>query len=1802
MSTRQLIIEAYLHVLAFALLAMGLISLAGYLGLDNPTVHTVVLLPDSAVLSTLLGGLLLCAVRRAMRPLWLFAALMIGCTLYTLVHNYLAGGSEVGRSLLTGFIRMRSALVATLLVSALAICLCLGPALAKRVARALGLAIILLAAVAHFSWDLSATSMFSLGFKFSSTHIANLFTFLLGGAIILLSLQESRADVPMWRLPLLAGALGATLTCGGWYLLSLQTIDTLTRESDLLLSKVQTLAEDTLQNRLDLMKRMAERWQVLGALPSEAYWQQEARSYLRDFPNLHLVGVLDEQLKPHWLEARDEEKARRLRDFLARPEQAEWLNHALNDDVPHISRAVGRVDGAGAHALLASSLRIPGDAPRLIVATLDIQGALGELLGDELGGFIVKAYEGEMPIYSSRSHGRQRFNTPVGERLIDFHHDQRWRLVSYIDDSVALNTSRLLPALIMLFGLVLSFFLMLSQRLAGLAIERAAHLQGANGELQRSLASQLKTQALNQRIMAFTQDVLCSFDREGRFLEVSPSCVKLFGYRQDELIGRPYLELVLPEDHELTQMEAAEVMAGRPSYGFRNRYRHRDGRILHILWSADWSAEEETLFAVAHDITALVHNEAFTESQRDILSMISMDRPQSETLEAICHMVEAQEPGSFCSVLLLDAEGKQLYTGAAPSLPADYNRAIDGAAIGPNAGSCGTAAYRRQLVVVEDIEIDPLWADYRDLARPHGLRACWSFPLISHHGQVLGTFALYQKAPHAPSDEQIQHLAMAAQLAAIAIARTRDRQQLQESEQRFRSLFTFNPDPVFAFDLKGHFLSMNGAGMELTGLREEQILGRHFAELVVAEDLKRVLQHFASACRGIPQRYEMSIQDAAGRQLHLDVSNLPIMVDGELVGVFGLAKDITERERITAELNSTLARAERQAEQLRGLGAAAIATAKLHDHQTLINYLVEQVRMVIGAHQAVLSLTRGADWSQAINGVALSDKYAAWREYVAVPDGSGIYALICETNEPLMLTQEELERHPRWAGFGEHAAGHPPMRGWLAVPLIDKNGANLGLLQLSDKMDGEFDADDLTIVQQFAQMAVSFLENNRLLNEVMAAEQRLKAQLDFTFAITDCLAEGLLAIDEHGVLTFVNPAARRLLAAGQEPLGLQMKQLLPLDPQVWEIGAGVGSRGEFELKGQTLHYDARPLISLVGAHGWVVALRDVSVQRRAEQAMRERNQFFSLSLEMFCMVSLQGHFIQVNPAFASILNYRAEELVGLPYIELIDTADRDRVQQAIEQLQDGELIRDLTIRVWDGLGRPHWLQFSAALGEDRVIYCAARDITEQKAIEDQIAQHNLILSMAGQTARLGGWSIELPGREVVWSEEMFGLLGFEPGKVPTLDEGLALYPPYHRAAISAALEACVTEGQSFDLDVEIRHASGMLLDARLAGQAVRGEDGRIVRISGALQDISERKRAQREIQRLAMRLTTTLESITDAFYTLDTRWHFSYVNQEASQQLRVSVDEMLGKDIWEVFPGARESEIGSRYMQAMADHQAAHFEAYYPPMERWFEVHAYPSEEGLAVYFRDITERRRTEEELQATLLELERSNRELQEFAFVASHDLQEPLRKIQAFSDRLTARADGLDEEGRDYLQRMTSAASRMQALIIDLLNYSRVNTRGQSLQAVELERVLDEVLLDMEAGIEQAACRIERQPLPAVLGDASQLRQVIQNLLSNALKFQAPGNSPLIRIYAEPATGGGSTLCIADNGIGFDEKYLDRIFNPFQRLHGREAYSGTGIGLAIVKKIIERHGASITASSTPGQGSVFRITFPRINKDSP
>jgi signal transduction histidine kinase/HAMP domain-containing protein len=262
----------------------------------------------------------------------------------------------------------------------------------------------------------------------------------------------------------------------------------------------------------------------------------------------------------------------------------------------------------------------------------------------------------------------------------------------------------------------------------------------------------------------------------------------------------------------------------------------------------------------------------------------------------------------------------------------------------------------------------------------------------------------------------------------------------------------------------------------------------------------------------------------------------------------------------------------------------------------------------------------------------------------------------------------------------------------------------------------------------------------------------------------------------------------------------------------------------------------------------------------------------------------------------------------------------------------------------------------------------------------------------------------------------------------------------------------------------------------------------------------------------------------------------------------------------------------------------------------------------------EIVERRRAEATLARQAAELTRSNAELEQFAYVASHDLQEPLRKVQAFGDRLqTKYADILDERGLDYLDRMRGAAARMQVLINSLLTYSRVTTRAQPFVPVHLSDVVKEVLSDLETGIERVSAQVEVGELAIVEADPLQMRQLFQNLIGNSLKFHCEEGVPAVKIsghylngngfLAGPSPGNHSyQFMVQDNGIGFEQEYAERIFQVFQRLHGRSEYEGTGVGLAICRKIVARHGGQITAQSQPGQGATFFVTLPVKQEEYP
>ena len=388
------------------------------------------------------------------------------------------------------------------------------------------------------------------------------------------------------------------------------------------------------------------------------------------------------------------------------------------------------------------------------------------------------------------------------------------------------------------------------------------------------------------------------------------------------------------------------------------------------------------------------------------------------------------------------------------------------------------------------------------------------------------------------------------------------------------------------------------------------------------------------------------------------------------------------------------------------------------------------------------------------------------------------------------------------------------------------------------------------------------------------------------------------------------------------------------------------------------------------------------------------------------------------------------------------------------------------------------------------------------------------------------------------------------------------------------------------------------------------------------EDITERKLAEGALRLYERKLLFHVQQTPIGIIEWNTDLTISEWNPTAEKIFGYAKEETLGKratdlivtpetedqfeEIWQDLL-QRKTSVSTIIENINANDQTIVCEWHITPL-----VNEFGNVIGITSLVSDITSRKAAEQTLAEFNTRLEQSNRELQDFAFVASHDLQEPLRKIQAFGDRLKARyAPALADEGRDYLERMQSAAKRMQTLINDLLAFSRVTTKAQPFVKVDLMRIVNEVISDLEIHIQQVGGQVEVNDLPTIDADPLQMRQLLQNLLSNSLKFHRAEISPLIQIQGKllkpsevPAALQSSdrpftsTICqieVTDNGIGFDEKYLDRIFTVFQRLHGRNEYEGTGVGLAICRKIAERHGGLITAKSQPGEGTTFIIVLP-------
>jgi PAS domain S-box-containing protein len=376
-------------------------------------------------------------------------------------------------------------------------------------------------------------------------------------------------------------------------------------------------------------------------------------------------------------------------------------------------------------------------------------------------------------------------------------------------------------------------------------------------------------------------------------------------------------------------------------------------------------------------------------------------------------------------------------------------------------------------------------------------------------------------------------------------------------------------------------------------------------------------------------------------------------------------------------------------------------------------------------------------------------------------------------------------------------------------------------------------------------------------------------------------------------------------------------------------------------------------------------------------------------------------------------------------------------------------------------------------------------------------------------------------------------------------------------------------------------------------------------VTAAIRNISVRRDADKHLAQMEAKYRGLLEAAPDAMVVVNKHGEIVLLNLQAEEQFGYRRDELVGQKVTNVIPLGFAERLVADGTRTAAEALAQQIGTGIELIGRRKDGSEFPieimlspleSDEGILVTaaIRDISARKSAESALQRKIQELNRSNEELEQFAYLASHDLQEPLRMVASYTQLLSRRYKGkLDSDADDFIAFAVDGAARMQRLIHDLLAYSRVGTKAQQMRETPSEEALRQALMNLRGAIEDSGAQVTHDPLPIVVADEVQLVQVFQNLVGNAIKYQRPG-IPQVHISAVRSGGKNWIFSVQDNGLGIEPQYFDKIFGMFQRLHKRDEFSGTGIGLAICRKIIERHGGRIWVESQPGQGSTFRFAL--------
>ena len=774
-----------------------------------------------------------------------------------------------------------------------------------------------------------------------------------------------------------------------------------------------------------------------------------------------------------------------------------------------------------------------------------------------------------------------------------------------------------------------------------------------------------------------------------------------------------------------------------------------------------------------------------------------------------------------------------------------------------------------------------------------------------------------------------------------------------------------------------------------------------------------------------------------------------------------------------------------------------------------------------------------------------------------------------------------------------------------------------------------FASDTILALRDLAGNLRGFYEISRDLSETKEAGAKYRGLLE-------AAPDAMVIADAQGRILLVNAETERLFGYRREELiGQAVEILVPeryrgkhpghrrgytAHPRTRSMGEGLELCG---LRKDNTEFPVEISLSPIETPEGVLissAIRDVTARKTAEKALRASELKFRGILESapdaMVIADAQGRIALVNAEAERVFGYPRDEMVGQPVEILVPERYRGRHPQH----RQGYTAHPRTRSMGEGLElcglRKDNTEFPVEISlspletaEGLYIASAIRDVTARKKAEEALRGAEERLRMTLEAAEVGTWFWNIQRDEINWSEQFRTLFGLASNATLSYRAILEVIHADDRPRIDQSVKNTLELGVPYDMEYRVVRPDSSVHWIAAKGRAHRNPEGVAVGMQGIVMDITERKRAEEALRQSEERFRLIVSNAKDySIVMLDPDGRVVSWNEGAERIKGYRADEIIGQHFSRFYPTeeVRDGKPALELEEATKNERAED--------EGWrvckdgsrfyasVVLNALRDETGRLQGFvkitRDITARKKSEEQLLKTVGELKRSNDELQQFAYVASHDLQEPLRMVASYTQLLADRYKGrLDSDADEFIAYAVDGSTRMQGLIQDLLTYSRAGSNGNALHEISSESALEDALANLRATIEESGAIVTYDLLPAITSDATQLGQVFQNLVGNAIKYRGAA-VPKVHVSASKNSGNEWIFSVRDNGMGIDPQYFERIFVLFQRLHGREEFKGTGIGLAICKKMLERLGGRIWLESQPGEGSTFYFALPGRN----